>query len=684
MAIEDLISAWETPGGLPPFDEVSDDDFLPAFREAIEAARQRISKIASGRDPATFDNVIAALEVADTELQRVEAVFFVLAGADSNDDRQAIEREIVPELVRFETEIAMNRGLFEKISTVWEQREALGLDDEQLMTLKRCRRDFVNSGAILGEPLQQRFAGIREELARLHVQFGQNLLADESEWCMELGESDLRGLPEFLLQAAHQAAADRQRVGHVITLDRSLIEPFLKFAEDRKLRRAAYQAWAGRGAGGGLTDNRQIASQIITLRHEMATLLGYRSYADFKLEDEMAKTPDAARTLLDEVWVAARAAAMADAARHQQALAVDGQTDQLQPWDWRYYAERLRETEHRLDEAEIKQYFRLRPLTEAAFHVAGLLFDLSFHELDADSYHPDCRVWEVRRGGSPCATFIADHFARPSKQSGAWCTSLRDQHRLAEGSRPIVVNVCNFMKPPAGEPCLLSHDDARTLFHEFGHALHAMLSDVTYPSVSGTSVARDFVELPSQLFENWLEVDEVLDRFATHAETGNRIPAELRRKLASARNFDQGFATVEYLASAFVDLDFHSGEPPSDLVERQREVLGELGMPAAIGMRHATPHFAHVFSGNGYAAGYYSYLWADVLAADAFEAFQDAGGPFCRQTADRLARCILSAGGGREPEDLYISFRGKLPTVGALLRKRGFANHRQDPNDAAV
>ncbi len=676
MAVEDLISEWERPGRLPSFHAVSDGDFLPAFRQAIEKARQRISDIADNPEPATFENVIAALELADPELERAGAVFFLLAGADSNEDRQAIEREIVPELVRFETEMAMNRELYERVNTLWEQRDSLCLDDEQLITLKRHRRDFLHSGATLPAPQQQRFAEIREELSRLHVQFGQNLLADESEWYMELGESDLSGLPDFLLQAARQAAADRHLTGHVVTLDRSLIEPFLKFADGRDLRRTAYQAWAARGANGGPTDNRQIASRIAALRHEMASLLGYRSYAELNLEDEMAGTPDAARSLLEKVWEVARAAAMEDAARHQEALNSDGHSGRLQAWDWRYYAERLRASEHRLDEAEIKQYFQLRLLTEAAFHVAGRLFDLTFHELDAQAYHPDCRVWEVRRGGSPCATFIADHFARPSKQSGAWCTGLSNQHRLAGGSLPVVVNVCNFMKPPAGEPCLLSHDDARTLFHEFGHALHAILSDVTYPSVSGTSVARDFVELPSQLFESWLDVGEVLDRFAVHARTGARIPAELRRKLAAARNFDQGFATVEYLASAFVDLDFHSGEPPSDLVRRQDEVLAVLAMPEAIGMRHATPHFAHVFSGSGYAAGYYSYLWADVLAADAFEAFQDEGGPFCRDTAARLARCILSAGGTREAEELYLAFRGRLPTADALLRKRGLADVR--------
>ncbi len=673
MAIADLTSEWHRTSLLPPFQSIKAEDYRPAFTRSLETARMEIDRIAGRADEPTFENVVDQLEVACEELDRVASVFFNLAVADSNDELRAIELEVTPELARFQTEVSMNEVLFARLENLWSRRDQLPLTQEQQMVLKRHYRSFLRSGARLEGKARDRFAEINERMAVLCTQFSQNLLADEASWHMPIEEQDLAELPAFLRTAAGQAARQRELDGYIITLDRSLIEPFLKFSPNRKLREAAYLAWSSRGAGGGDTDNREIIGEIIRLRQEMAQLLGYACYADLKLEDEMAAKTEAASELLDTVWKPARAAAEADQAEFQEALAADGHPGRLEPWDWRYYAERRRKAKHDLDEEQIKKHFQLDRLVDAVFDVAGRLFNLTFRQSGVAAYHADCRVWEVTRNGSPVAVFIGDFYSRPSKRSGAWCSGFADQRKLGGSVNPVIVNVCNFIKPAEGEPCLLSHDDARTLFHEFGHALHAMLSDVTYPSVSGTSVARDFVELPSQLFENWLESSEILDKYAIDPESGNSLPRDLRNKMTAARNVDQPFSTVEYLACAFVDLDYHSGNVPEDPVQRQDELLEEIGMPHAIGMRHAAPHFQHVFAGDGYAAGYYSYLWADVLASDAFEAFQEEGGPFSAVVASRLEKEILSTGGSRSPEELYTAFRGRLPRPDALLRKRGIA-----------
>ncbi|MGB3147375.1 MAG: M3 family metallopeptidase, partial [Paracoccaceae bacterium] len=443
-----------------------------------------------------------------------------------------------------------------------------------------------------------------------------------------------------------------------------------------------YRAWVARGQTGGVTDNRAIAAEILALRQERAQLLGYPNFASYKLEAEIAGTPQAVRDLLQRVWEPARARAEADQAILAQRLRADGVNGAFEPWDWRYYAEARRRQDHAFDEAALKPYLSLEAMLGAAFDCAGRLFGLSFQVLDLPAAHPDARVWEVTRAGKHIALFVGDYFARPSKRSGAWMSCLRAQHKLAGEVRPIVTNSCNFAKPDGGAPALLSYDDARTLFHEFGQALHGMLSDVTYPSVSGTSVARDFVELPSQLFEHWLEVPEVLEKHARHHETGEPIPADLLQRLLAARNFDQGFATVEYLASAFVDLELHDGSAPDGgegggaaaLMAREARVLQGLGLPHAIGMRHATPHFAHVFSGDGYSSGYYSYLWSEVMDADAFDAFTEAGGPFDRAVAARLEDCILSAGGSEDAGHIFVKFRGRMPGIDSLLRGRGLAD----------
>jgi peptidyl-dipeptidase Dcp len=663
-----LLSRWDTPFQLPPFADIRDDDFAPAFDAAMAEARANIAGIAENYDAPTFSNTIEALELAEESLSRVLSVFYNLAGADSTEKREELQRDFSPKLAAYSSEISMNEALFQRVETLWQQRDDLGLTDEQARVLMLHRRGFVRAGAQLQGAARDRLKQVLERLAVLGTQFSQNLLADERGWFMELGPNDLEGLPGFLLDAAKGAATEKGVDGHVITLSRSLITPFLQFSARRDLRQKAYEAFVARGANGGETDNRATAAETLALRQERAELLGYQDFASYKLETEMAKTPEAVRGLLMQVWEPAKAAAIRDAEILVDMMHADGINGELEAWDWRYYSEKRRKAEHDLDEAEIKPYLQLDRMIEAAFDSANRLFGLEFAPLDVPLYHEDARAWDVTRDGKHVAVFIGDYFARGSKRSGAWCSAMRSQRKLGGDVRPIVVNICNFTK---GDPALLSFDDARTLFHEFGHALHQMLSDVTYESVSGTSVARDFVELPSQLFEHWLEVPEVLQKFATHAVTGEAMPADLLKRLLAAGTYDMGFSTVEYVASALVDLEFHNGAAPSDPMVKQAGVLDSIGMPRAIRMRHATPQFAHVFSGDGYSSAYYSYMWSEVMDADAFEAFEDAGGAFDPEMAKRLERHILSAGGSRDPEELYTAFRGRMPGVKALLKGRG-------------
>jgi len=668
-----LLSDWTTEFALPPFARISDDDFAPAVEAALAEARAGIAKIADNPAPATFENTVAALELADENLSRVLGVFYNLAGADATPDREALMREFSPKLAAYGSEITMNAALFARVEAIWAARDALDLTDEQARVLYLTRRGFVRAGAALEGADRDRLSAIRERLAVLGTEFTQNLLADERDWSMPLAAADLADLPGFVQDAARAAGDEKDAGGPVVTLSRSIIVPFLQFSPNRALRKLAYEAWGARGANGGKTDNRAIAAEILALRAERAGLLGYDSFADFKLETEMAGTPGAVRDLLMQVWAPAKARAEEDGAALEAMLVADGQSAPLEPWDWRYYSEKRRKALHDLDEAELKPYLQLDRMIEAVFSVTGRLFGLEYRALDVPLYHPDARAWEVTRNGQHMAVFIGDYFARSSKRSGAWCSAMRSQKKLGGDVRPIVVNICNFAKPSEGQPALLSYDDARTLFHEFGHALHQMLSDVTYESISGTSVARDFVELPSQLFEHWLEVPDVLAEFATHAETGEAMPAALLERLLAAQTYDMGFQTVEYVASALVDLAFHDGAPPADPMQKQAEVLEALGMPRAIGMRHATPHFAHVFAGDGYSSGYYSYMWSEVMDADAYQAFLEGEGPFDPGLARSLEENILSVGGAVEPDVLYTRFRGRMPGVGALLKGRGLA-----------
>ncbi len=663
-----LLAPWTGPFALPPFATIRDEDFAPAFDAALAEARAAVAVIATDPQPPTFANTIEALERADGALDQVGGVFFNLAGADSNPAREALQRDLAPKLSAWSSELVMNRPLFARVEALWQRRDTLGLTAEQMRVLTLYRRMFVRAGAQVQGAPAERLTAVKSRLAVLGTQFSQNLLAEERGWFMELAEADLEGLPEFVIASAKAAAEEKGLGGHIITLNRSLIVPFLQFSPRRALRERAYEAWVARGANGNDHDNRSVAAETLALREERAALLGYPSFAAYKLETEMAKTPDAVRDLLMRVWAPARARVEADAEVLTAMMHADGINGALEAWDWRYYSEKRRVAEHDLDEAALKPYFQLDRMIDAAFDCAGRLFGLEFREIAGPFYHPNVRGWEVTRGGQHMAVFLGDYFARGSKRSGAWCSAMRSQSKLAGEVRPIVVNVCNFAK---GDPTLLSYDDARTLFHEFGHALHQMLSDVTYSFISGTSVARDFVELPSQLYEHWLEVPEVLKTHARHYKTGAPMPEDMLARLLAASTYDQGFATAEYVASAMVDLAFHEGAAPVDPMARQAEVLAELGMPRAIRMRHATPQFAHVFSGDGYSSGYYSYMWSEVMDADAFEAFEEAGDVFDPATAARLEKFILSAGGSQEADDLYTAFRGRMPGVEALLRGRG-------------
>ena len=665
-----LLTQWDTPFEIAPFADITDDHFEPVFDAGLMAHLAEIDANVANPDAPTFANTIEAMEQAGKDLDKVLSVFYTVAGADSTPAREDMQRKFSPRLAAHSAEITGNKALFARVQTLWDTRDDLDLTDEQRRVLMLTHRGFIRSGAALSGTEETRMKAIKSRLATLGIDFSQNLLADEREWFMPLTEDDLVGLPEFLVAAARAAGDERGVDGPVITLSRSLITPFLQSSPRRDLRERARRAFTARGANGGAHDNRAIAAEILALRHERANLLGYDHFADYKLETEMAKTPAAVRDLLMSVWAPAKTRAMADAKILEDMMHADGINGALEQWDWHYYAARRREAEHDLDEAALKPYLQLDRMIEASFACATRLFGLQFAPLDVPLYHPDARAWNVTRGGKHIAVFIGDYFARGSKRSGAWCSAMRAQAKFPKPQTPVVINVCNFAK---GDPALLSWDDARTLFHEFGHALHQMLSNVTYESISGTSVARDFVELPSQLYEHWLEVPAVLSEFATHAKTGKPMPPEMLNRVLGASTFDMGFQTVEYVASALVDLAFHEGKPPTDPMTTQAQILEEIGMPLAIAMRHATPHFAHVFSGDGYSSGYYSYMWSEVMDADAFAAFDEVGDPFDPQNAQSLEDNILSTGGSRDAAELYVAFRGRLPGVDALLRGRGLA-----------
>jgi len=666
-----LLSDWTGAFGLAPFAEISDADFAPAFETALAEDLAETLAIANNPQIPSFANTIEALAATGKALHQVLSVFYTLSGADSNAAREALMREFSPKLSAHSSKIYANKALFGRIDRLWNSRTELDLSEEQQRVLMLTHRNFIRAGAAFSGTAELRMKEIKSRLAVIGTEFSQNLLHDERSWHLELGPEDLNGLPEFLIDAAKAAGVERGVEAPIVTLSRSIIVPFLQFSAQRDLRKKAYQAWAARGAHAGAHDNRSLALEMLVLRQEMAELLGYPDFASFKLETEMAKTPENVLKLLKDVWQPAKARAEQDAGVLQEMMRAEGVNGDLEKWDWRYYAEKRRAAEFDLDEAQLKPYFQLDQMIAAAFDCANRLFGLSFEEVKLPLYHSDCRAWEVRRDGAHVALFIGDYFARGSKRSGAWCSAMRAQAKFPKAQAPIVINVCNFAK---SDPALLSYDDARTLFHEFGHALHQMLSNVTYEMISGTSVPRDFVELPSQLYEHWLDVPEVLAKFATHAETGAAMPQDLLEKVLAAATYDMGFQTVEYVASAMVDLFYHTGDIPTDIMRWQADILDRIDMPKAIGMRHATPQFAHVFSGGYYASAYYSYMWSEVMDADAFAAFEEKGDPFDQSLAQSLEENILAAGGSKDPELLYQAYRGRLPGVQALLQGRGLVS----------
>jgi peptidyl-dipeptidase Dcp len=663
-----LLQPWDTPYGIPPFDRVRAEHYLPAFEHAMHAHRAEVDAIADSGEPPTFDNTIAALDRSGRNLGRIERLFFNLTASETSAELQAIERDISPRLAAHYSAINLHAALFARIDQLHRQRESLPLDAEQQRLLERIHLDFVREGARLPASAKTRYAAIMERLAELTTRFMQNVLADETDYRLPLAdERDFAGRPDYVRAAAREAAEERGvDTAGIVTLSRSLIVPFLTYSDRRDLREQAFKAWTTRGEHDGARDNRPIAREILALRTEQARLHGYKNYADYALVDRMAGTPDAVANLLAQVWEPAKARAATERDALRVLAKAQGATHAIEPWDWRYYAEKGRKAQYRLDDAVLKPYFSLERMVAAAFDTAHRLFGISFvPRPDLVTYHPDVRVFEVRGADAKLiGVFLSDNYARPNKRGGAWMNAYRWQSRTDGETLPIVANNNNFAKGPSGTPTLLSADDVRTLFHEFGHGLHGLLSQVTYERLSGTHVLRDFVELPSQLFEHWAFEPAVLRRHALHHATGKPIPDELIERLNEARRFNQGYETVEYTACALIDMALHA--------ELQR-----IGMPREIVPRHRLPHFGHLFASAGYAAGYYVYLWAEVLDADGYDAFLEAGDPFDPVVAERVRRYVYSSGGTLPPAVAYRSFRGRDPRVEPLLAQRGLAQVSQ-------
>ena len=671
-----LLQAWQTPFETPPFAEIAPEHFLPAFEQAFADHAAEISAIE--RDPAApdFANTITALERSGKLLTRVSAVFYDLVSAHSNPALLEIDKEVSLRMARHWSPIMMNAALFGRIARLHDTRATLGLSGEQLRLLERTYTRFHRAGAGLDESPSSGWPRSTSGWPISAPPSATICSATSRTGSWNSARPIAAACPDSFVASARAAAEERGMAGKAImTLSRSFVEPFLKSSTRRDLREKVFRAFTARGDNGNANDNNATIVEILELREETAKLLGFATFAAYRLENSMARTPEAVRGLLERVWKPARARALADRDALQALVAEEGGNFALAPWDWRYYAEKLRQVRANFDDAAIKPYLSLDHMIEAAFDCATRLFGLSFVERrDIPVWHPDVRVWEVKdAAGRHKALFYGDYFARPSKRSGAWMTSLRDQQKLDGEIAPLIINVCNFSRGANGEPSLLSPDDARTLFHEFGHGLHGMLSNVTYPSLSGTSVFTDFVELPSQLYEHWQEQPQVLRQFARHYQTGEPLPDDLLKRFIAARKFNQGFATVEFVSSALIDLEFHTQPAAAsrDVGAFERAELEKIGMPAEIALRHRPTQFGHIFSGDHYASGYYSYMWSEVMDADAFGAFEEAGNIFDPATAKRLHDDIYSSGGSRDPEDAYVAFRGREPEPDALLRRRG-------------
>ncbi len=672
-----LLAEYDTPFGVPPFDKIKDEHFKPAFDAALAENVAEIDSIANNPDEPTFENTILALENAGELLSRVSSVFGNLNSAHTNPNIQALDKELAPRLSAHRDNIALNEKLFARVSAVWESRESLDLTREQEILLERRYKGFVRSGANLSDADKDIMRDINSQIAVLTTQFGQNVLADANAYELVIdNEEDLSGLPSDLVAAAAETATAKGHEGKwVFTLSNSSVMPFLQYADNRELRRQIWDAYRNRGNNGNENDNNGIAVQIANLRLQRANLLGYPSHAHFVLEDAMAENPENVAKLLDDLWKPAIAKAKIEAYDIKQEIEASGESFDPEAYDWRYYTEKIRQKRYSISETELKPYFSLANVTQGAFDVATKLWGITFKELDnMPVYHEDVQVYEVLdKDGSHLGVFYADFFPRDSKRSGAWMSSYRSQTTVnGERLAPIITNVCNFTKPVGDTPALLTFDEASTLFHEFGHALHGLLSDVTYRSLSGTSVSRDFVELPSQVMENWAADPAVLKEYAKHYETGEAIPDELIEKLENAGTFDQGFATTEYLASAILDFDFYTVTSPIEIGAQEFEAqsMANAGLINEIIPRHRSTHFQHIFSG-GYSAGYYSYIWAQVLDADAFAAFKETS-LYDQATAEAYRTNILEKGGTEYPAVLYRQFRGADPDPKHLMEKLGF------------
>jgi len=689
-----LLQEWTGPhGGAPPFDQVKVEQFAPALEAAMAEQLAQIDAIAADPAPPTFENTFAALERSGRTLDRVQRVFSVFSTTLSTPAFEEVERDMAPKLAAFEDKITQNEKLFARIAAVYEAREEAGLGPEQQRLAWRYHMDFVRAGAKLDAPAKRRVAEINERLATLFTAFKQDVVAEESQQVLWLeGEADLAGLPPGLRSAAATAAEARGKKGQWAVLNtRSAVDPFLTWSTRRDLREKAWKMFKSRGDRGDEHDTKGIIAEILKLRAERAGLLGYPTHAHWRVEDSMAKTPERATALMEAVWPAA-VARVREEVRDMQAVAdreagAGGEKITIAPWDYLHYAEKVRKAKYDLDENEVKPYLQLEKLREAMFWVAGRLFDLHFAPVKGiPVYHPDVRVWEVKDGkGKHVGLWYFDPYAREGKRSGAWMNAYRRQERMDGEIATIVSNNCNFVKGEPGEPVLVSWTDAETLFHEFGHAVHGLASRVTYPTLSGTAVPRDYVEFPSQILERWLPTPEVLNRFALHVKTGKPIPKALVRKIEKAETFNQGYATVEYLSAALVDMKIHlAGATPVDPAAFEKETLASLGMPDEIAMRHRLPHFNHLFTGDSYSAGYYSYLWADTISADAYEAFTEGKGPYDAAVAKRLVKHVFSAGNTVDPADAYRAFRGRDPGIGALMRRRGFPEPAPAAGDGAA
>jgi len=676
QAADILTRPWTGPyGGVPPFDRVKVADFRAAWDAAMAQELVEIDAIANNPAPPTFDNTIGALERAGEAGDRVETIYNIWTGTLSTPELRTIEKEVAPKLAAHRDAILQNEKLFRRIEAVYEARDAAGLTPEQKRLAWVRWNAFVRAGAKLSPEAKARVAAINKELAGLFTTFNQNLLADETDYVLYLEEKDLAGLPQDVRDAAAQAAREHGKPGEFAILNtRSSMDPFLTYSDRRDLREKVWRTFYSRGDNGDAHDNNAGIKQILKLRAERAKLRGYPTHAHWRLDDAMAKTPDRAIDLMMRVWPSAVARVHQEVAEMQALADKEGGKVKIAPWDYRYYAEKVRAERYALDMNDVKPYLQLDKLREGMHWAAGQLYGFEFAPVsDVPVQHPDVRVWKVTRRGELVGLWYFDPYARTGKRSGAWMNAYRAQQTYQGKIRTIVSNNANFVKGAPGQPVLVSWDDGVTMFHEFGHALHGLNSEATYPTLSGTRVARDYVEFPSQLNEHWLPTPQVLNRFALHYRTGKPIPADLVTKIAKAHTFRQGFNVTEYLASALIDMKLHlAGDADIDPRAFEKDELAKLGMPAELPMRHRTPQFQHIFASDGYSAGYYSYLWSEVLDHDAFEAFTEAGGPYDKAVAKRLHDNIMKVGNTVDPAIQYRAFRGRDPDVKAYLRDKGF------------